>query len=214
MQPKRFMPRGILAGIGLVAVGAMVGGATSALSSPEFDTVTVRRINVVDDDGTTRLVIANNATIPDAVVRGVTYPRSIGNTAGMVFYGPDGQEVGGLATSTFGEDTQQAALILDYHRQPTDGISIGMSEGPEDEDYRTALSIADRRPYQPGPIKSSQGVRRIAVENDTGDARLIISDTQGRPRIRIGVTKDDRAEIVVLDADGQVMRSLVDEDLK
>ena len=200
----------VLGAIGLVALGAMVGGATSALTSPEFDTVTVRRINVVDDDGTLRFALFNENTVPPAEIRGQTYDRSIGNVAGIAFFRPDGREAGGMLTADVENGPAQSAFIFDYLRQPTDGVSIGMAEGPDDESYRAGLSIADRRTYRPGPIESTQGTPRIALENVSGDARLVISDTQGRPRIRIGVTSDDRAEISILDAEGEVIRSVTE----
>src|SRR5258708_20917194 len=61
--------------------------ATSAAKSPSatptasFDTITVQRINVADADGTTRLVIANSARLPGAIIHGKEYPRSINDAA-------------------------------------------------------------------------------------------------------------------------------------
>src|ERR1700736_1757691 len=72
--------------------------AESKTLSPQapttFDTLTVQRINVVDANGKTRLIIANGARFPDVEVRGKIYKRSIHDAAGLVFYDENGQENG------------------------------------------------------------------------------------------------------------------------
>src|SRR5688500_18710476 len=79
-----------------------------------LEELTVQRINVVEPDGTLRLAIANSARIPDAVVRGKTYPRSIHGVAGMVFFDGQGQEHGGLAMAKSGKGDATEALIFDF----------------------------------------------------------------------------------------------------
>jgi hypothetical protein len=85
--------------------------------------ITAERINIVDADGKPRLVISNTARFPDAVVRGKSYKRSIGDNAGMLFYDVDGTETGGLVTAIAAWG-RYAALIFDYTNQPTDGVGI------------------------------------------------------------------------------------------
>src|SRR5258707_12941097 len=61
-----------------------------------FEEIDVERINVVEKDGTLRLVISNKARAPDPVVSGKTYPRGGGNRAGVIFFNDEGNENGGL----------------------------------------------------------------------------------------------------------------------
>src|SRR2546427_3070101 len=61
-----------------------------------FEEIDVERINVVEKDGTLRLVISNKARGPDPVVSGKTYPRTGGNRAGFIFFNDEGNEDGGL----------------------------------------------------------------------------------------------------------------------
>jgi len=61
-----------------------------------FEEIDVERINVVEKDGTLRLVISNKARAPDPVVSGKTYPRGGGNRAGFIFFNDEGNENGGL----------------------------------------------------------------------------------------------------------------------
>src|SRR5690242_13051096 len=77
--------------------------ATAALtrsqSTPQkFDEIIVQRINVVDANGTLRLVISNKDRMHPGVLDGkvIDRPRPV---AGILFFNDVGDEVGGLAFS-------------------------------------------------------------------------------------------------------------------
>jgi len=77
--------------------------------SANFDQITVHRINVVEPDGTLRLVISNHAALPGIIVHGKEqpFPRP---QAGMLFYNDEGSENGGLI---FGGRRNAAGQIVD-----------------------------------------------------------------------------------------------------
>ncbi len=83
------------AAVTLVAVGASAY-ATSSPRSATFDTISVRRINVVEADGTLRTVISNRADFPGTYIHGVEHPREDRPTAGMIFLDDEGSEIGGM----------------------------------------------------------------------------------------------------------------------
>lgn len=205
----------LAAGTWVVALQGFAGEAKAdAMSRPQrqaFGEITVERINVVDRDGKPRLVIANQDRFPDPVVRGEPVPRSIHNTAGIVFYDGEGNEAGGLATSVAANGMKQGALILDYGVQPTDGVGIVKGETADGKSYFAGLTVADRLPYKPGKIETSEGISRIWVGNQSRDATIELADTRGNARIRISVDKHDVPHFEVLDADGKVVRRLLDE---
>ena len=180
----------------------------SAKQAASTQEITVQRINIVDADGHTRLVLAGQDRFPDPVVRGKSVPRSIHDTAGIVFYDAAGNEAGGLATAHTQGSTGMGALILDYGYQPTDGIGLVKTESADGKHFTAGLTISDRRPYKPGPIDSSEGVSRIWLSNSDRDASLEIADTRGKPRIRIGVDAQDRPSFEILDGDGKVVKDL------
>ncbi len=68
------------------------------------ESLTVKRLAVVDDKGTERVVIA--APLPDPVVLGQRFKRS-GVISGVAIYDRDGNERGGYATT----DTGSGALL-------------------------------------------------------------------------------------------------------
>jgi fructose-bisphosphate aldolase class 1 len=177
--------------------------AKSATPTAAFDTISVQRINVADADGTTRLVIANSARLPGAIIHGKEYPRSIDDAAGVLFLDTKGEETGGLALSKL-RDNNLATLTFDYTYQLTDGIRIWKQESVDGAKWRAAFDIFDRRPYT-GAVESSQGVQRIALADENQKAELVISDPDGRPRIRIGVDKGGEPSIVMLNSEGNVV---------
>jgi hypothetical protein len=103
---------------------------SAAARSATYDTLNVQRINVVDPDGKMRLIIANGARFPGAIVHGKTYPRSIDNAAGVLFLDSKGEETGGLALAKL-RDTDVANLTFDYTYQLTDGIKMWKQESAD-----------------------------------------------------------------------------------
>jgi hypothetical protein len=91
---------------GVLTVGvtaALLSGFTAGNHNASFDTITVQRINVVEPDGTLRLVVTNNNRVPGIIIKGHEYPdfgnRKAHTDAGLVFFDAEGTESGGL---TFG----------------------------------------------------------------------------------------------------------------
>src|SRR5258707_14527696 len=100
MEPpsgKEFRLLGAYAVTATVVLRVLVLAAFSRLGQKtRFEEIDVERINVVEKDGTLRLVISNKARAPDAVVSGKTYPRGGGNRPGFIFCNDEGNETGRL----------------------------------------------------------------------------------------------------------------------
>jgi hypothetical protein len=171
--------------------------------SATFDTLTVQRINITDATGKPRLIIANSDRFPEVEVNGKVYKRSIHDTAGLLFYDSKGKENGGLALTKLRDD-DFSNLTFDYTYQPTDGIRMIKQESPDGTSWKAGFDIYDRRTFQPGPTISTQGVQRISLTDENHNATLVISDTDGHPRLRIGVDKTGKPSIEMLDSDGKV----------
>ncbi|MEM1197234.1 MAG: hypothetical protein AAGH57_14110 [Pseudomonadota bacterium] len=168
-----------------------------------FGTITAERINIVDPDGTMRMALTNQARPPELIYRGKTYPeRSIDGLTGIVFYEDDGDETGGIGVARLG-DQRQTMFIFDYTHQLTDGIGILKQEKLDGSGWRSGLFVRDRRPFKPGTIENSQGVERIWLSNEDKTASLVLSDPEGRPRIRIAVDAQGEPAIEILDEQGQ-----------
>src|SRR5471030_3101266 len=81
--------------------------------------ITVERINVVDANGTLRMVIVNKDRMHPGVIDGKTLdrPRPV---AGLIFFNDEGDEDGGLTYAGFLKDgvrTAHSGLNLDQYKQ-------------------------------------------------------------------------------------------------
>src|SRR5690242_10450551 len=77
-----------------LAVVLLTGAGSS--KAQVFDEIQVHRINVVEPDGTLRMVISNKARLPGVIVKGKEFPPRDRPQAGMIFYNDEGSENGGL----------------------------------------------------------------------------------------------------------------------
>lgn len=88
---------------------SMLSGFVVAPKKTTLRELDVQRINVVEPDGTLRMVISNNARFPGAIIRGKEYPH-LRPQAGMLFYNDEGTENGGLV---FGGHKDADGRIID-----------------------------------------------------------------------------------------------------
>jgi hypothetical protein len=80
----------------LLILALFVMGAADNHKKEKLDEIDVQRINVVEADGTLRMVISNQAVFPGAIIKGKEYPHEDRKTAGILFFNEEGSENGGL----------------------------------------------------------------------------------------------------------------------
>lgn len=167
----------------------------------DTDVISVKRINIVDGKGNNKLVISNQDLMPPPILGGKTFKRAV-SPAGLIFYNDQGNEVGGIAISEKGK-TGTRAIAFDYSN--TDAIGLLAWEDVESQNYRSGLIINDISKTGPGG-----GENRISLENVNGDARLILKDADGNPRIHLSVDSVGRTKFEVLDKEGSPIKNLLE----
>lgn len=180
------------------AVYGRDGHATGA------DEITVQRINIVEPDGTPRLVISNHARLPGVLVHGEEKPLERPQ-AGLIFLNDEGSEIGGLI---FGGRKDKDGKVRDsggslsFDRYEANQVVqlIGVDDA---EDRFAGLAVSDS--------PSGNDVRRRIWlgRDDDGDASLALLDGEGRKRIVMKVAEDGESRISVLDAEGETVRELL-----
>src|ERR1700761_3992765 len=82
--------------VSTVLLAVVVMGAKKGVQ--EFDELRVHRIDVVEPDGTLRMVISNKDRLPPVIIQGKEHPENGERRpqAGMIFYNDEGTENGGL----------------------------------------------------------------------------------------------------------------------
>ena len=167
-----------------------------------IDELTAQRINVVDSDGGVRLVLHNETTRPGDWERAAV--------AGMVFYAPDGVEVGGLAV-----DKDTVYLNLDQHGT-NEVVSYFTNETPAGA--QRGLFVWDQYPGRPGDdqrarFRDREGrepnpreimIPRVFSGQRLGEAIVVLGDSRGKERLRLYVDQHDRPRLEFLDERGAV----------
>lgn len=189
-----------------------------------FIEITVERINVVDADGNPRLVLTNEERCPPPRVDGRTFPRTGGGRAGMLFYNQVGDECGGLS---FEGDESSAGAQLAFDRFRRDQI-LTMAYSQDGDSMEYGYLVTDHPPgritewvekYEAaqalpeGPEREQGlrevgpwGVHRIFVgRGGNGNVEVMVADSKGRPRTRLGVDEDDVPRLEFLDEEGSVV---------
>ncbi len=182
----------------------LLSGAASSRSQT-FDEITVQRINVIEPDGTLRMVIADHAKLPGVIVRGKERPKVERPQAGMIFFNDEGSENGGLI---FGGHRNAKGEVVDSGGSLSfdqyDANQVVQLAGVDDKDDRFAgLAVSDS-------VVAGSNHRRIWVgRGDDGSAVIQLMDAKGKKRISMEVAADGTPRLSFLDADGKVINQLV-----
>lgn len=208
------------------------------LRAPErFTEIDVERINLIEKDGTRRLIISNRERSPAVYTHGDTLGRAR-RRAGLIFYNDSATEVGGLVfggwRESSGKVNQGLALTFDQYDQ--DQV-IALQHIDEDGKRYQGLTVNDRPDpalveilarqrhidsMPPGPQQDSAraawlawqggvpyGARRLFVGRGRDRASVInLADPVGRTRLRLIVDSLGSAQIHFLDTTGHIQSML------
>ena len=198
----------------------LLSGFSPQKPNTKFDEINVQRINVVEPDGTLRMVISNKAVFPGAIVRGKEYPHAERKTAGMLFFNDEGTENGGLifggSKNKDGQVESYGHLSFDQYEQ--DQV-FTIDAGEEKGKRASAIAIWDRPDY---PITDLLGTpeekrhdfianhpkahaRAYLGRSDDRSVALKLKDQEGRDRVVIRVGADGSPVIQLLDENGKVV---------
>jgi hypothetical protein len=214
-------------------------GARSPLRHESFDEITVGRINIVEPDGTKRIVISNKAQFPGDFQQGKEGARPDRRSfAGMLFINEEGTENGGLIQKgsidadgrissglslTFDRFRQDQALQLMNNDSATHQMTgIKINDVPN---FRvTSMSDIERFGQESGKLTETEqraywkklsdegrlSENRIWLGNTRDrDSSLQLKDAKGRTRMLLLVSADGKAEIRMLDEQGKVSKSIM-----
>jgi hypothetical protein len=211
--------------------------AVSAFRQPpksqNLGEITAERINIVDANGTLRLVISNKDRMHPGVIGGkvLQRPRPY---AGFLFFNDQGDEAGGLTLTGREQNGSRAAdagLMFDQLGQDQ---TIGFDYTEQDGRRSAAFKVWDR-PDAPlsdlvDKVNAANAIQDKA-ERDAALARIraaapkpaqrvfvgknrdrvasvMLADAQGRTRLAMKVDPDGNASIEFLDADGKVIQRI------
>src|SRR6201996_3550517 len=183
--------------VSTVLLGVVLVGAKKPVN-PEFDEVHVHRIDVVEPDGTLRMVISNHNKLPPVIIKGKEQPAAgeARPQAGMLFYNDEGTENGGLI---FGGRKNEKGEVVDSGGSLSfDKYGAGQIlelAGVDDKDNRFA------------GLAVSQGGQRVWIgHGDSGVASVALTDANGKNRIVMQVGADGTPSLGFFDANGHLVQ--------
>jgi hypothetical protein len=190
---------------GILTAALVVAGVRAlALSAKKtkFAEIEVQRINVVEPDGTLRMVISDKAKLPGVIIRGKEARQEDRPQAGMLFYNDEGSENGGLI---FGGHKNAKGEVVDsggaLSFDKYDASEVVQLAGVDDHENRfVGLSVRESYPDGNSP-------RRIWVGRDqSGIAELALMDGAGKKRIVMQVPEKGQPRIAFLDPAGKTLK--------
>lgn len=193
--------------------------------------INVGRINIVDADGTVRMVLSNHELFPTQFQFGSETFTHENRGPGVLLYNDEGVECGGLIWGggmRNGQRTAGASLTFDQYDQDQ-VVQLYYDETGGQRYY--GLSIYDRpvnqglaqmfretmqlRAMPPGPEKDEARRRlgeghaqRLFVGREPDGATIRLADAEGRTRLRVRVDDDGATQVEFLNAEGKVVRLL------
>ena len=215
---------------------ALLGTAGYMTNAASFNAITVHRINIVDNDGVLRMVLANKDNFPPPLEHGKpTGSRDNHGLAGILFYNDRGDESGGIVLKgrkiagvpvaqsmlNFDDFESNEAVQLVYSRNGanrSEGLMVTQQANAPIAAFRPAIHAALRLPK--GSSARAAALAKLRNEGAFGHLRmftgltedgrsvLYLADAQGRPRLAFIVTSNGRAKIEFLDKHGKAVKDI------
>lgn len=221
--------------VGITIALFVVCMAGAAARHAEFEEITVNRINVLEPDGTVRMVISGRGDSPGLYAMNKDYERA-DRPAGLYFMNDEGTEVGGLIFSGerredgrpfsmvhFSMDNynQDQALVLRHIQDQGTVTGLMVNDIPPVEyDYEKMDELSrlegEKRQEVLDEIQDSgvwdTKLRMFAGRGRNGDATIYLNDAEGRHRLLMAVTEKGEVKLQIFDEEGRVVRDLLGEE--
>jgi len=206
------------------------GGSTN-----EFDLLTAKRINILNEDGTTVLAISNKQRIAAPVMNGKEYPVKMierQHYAGMIFFNEQGDEMGGLIFNSFKLPNGKIAgsghlsfdryndnqvLSLEYKENKHGKVQAGLTfyDRPGDGSFGKHLELMREYYYDSISLERRQSIikemRALKKDKGLGAERVFIGSTNEIPELIIRDKKGNPRIKITVDEEGNGALLFLDE---
>jgi len=200
----------------------------------KFQEIDVERINIVEKDGSLKMVISNQERQHPGIANGKIIKRETPRPPGMLFFNQVGDEMGGLVFGDNGENAHWGGLTFDkfggdqtmgfrYLESGNGSYSAGLQmwqqpkitgeEMLEKIDSVRKINDKEQRKvaWQTLREKGELTTDRLFLGKNRDDYTvLVMQDITGKPRIHMYVTPDGEAKLEFLDDKGEVIMSIPD----
>jgi hypothetical protein len=207
----------------------------------DFDLIRAHRIDLVEPDGTERLILSNRSDYPGSFFHNHEVARpDRRDSAGLLMMNDEGTEDGGFiwgGLTTDGKPMSFTHLSFDqYEQDQTLNLESSLSDGqhftgihmsdvpdypitPQMMDAFTRVKAMPDTPARAAALATllkhyPQGHQRLALDRDaTNNVGLTLRDPSGNPRLKILVAPDGTPSIQFLDPAGHPTRTITSSPL-
>jgi hypothetical protein len=202
-----------------------------------FDEITTKKINLIAEDGSLRMVLSNETRQHSGRMNGKDYPKRQ-RPAGMIFFNDEGDECGGLifaGKTTDNKTSSGMSFTMDnYHddqviqilntEEYADGKST-IQRGISINEYPLGSNIDDRN----SKFKALENIENEETRNlkmqelwdkegskkrlfigrtKSNSSGLFLYDKEGNPKIKIHVDDEGNPKFEIIDKDGKFINFL------
>lgn len=203
-------------------------------NNKRFTEIDVERINIIEKDGSLKMVISNQERQHPGIANGKIIERTHSRPPGMIFFNHVGDEMGGLVFGDNGENAHWGGLTFDkfggdqtmgfrYLESGNGSYSSGiqMWQQPKISGELMNAKIDSVRHIEDTELRNAawQALRekgelttdRLFLGKNRDDYTVfVMQDIIGRPRIQMYVAPDGEAKLEFLDDTGEVIMSIPD----
>jgi len=210
---------------------------TTSKMHQKMDELTVKRINIVEDDGTIRMVISNRQKQHSGRMEGQDLDAR-DRQAGILFFNDEGDEAGGLIFGVSDENgVTNNSLSMSFDQYKNDQVvqilnnemihngkmqkvrGFIVNDYPEDsrllhtlEAVKEAEKIedADERRKRMMEIQQESGPRSLVFlgKSRSGNNGLFLYDADGNPKLMIYVDQEGNPKIQTISEDGKINHAI------
>lgn len=200
-------------------------------SVEHFKEIDVERINIVEKDGTLKMVISNKERQHPGMVNHKNMKQRE-RDAGLIFFNSLGDECGGLV---YDADEKGSGMVYSIDQRNTDQImqlqymeeagkdkkrvyGLKLWDRPDDFPLEAIIKFEDSLKKLNDPVASKKAYamlreqgkltneRFFAGKAANGDVGVFIRDTKGKVRLKLYVDKNNQTHIENLDENGNIVK--------
>lgn len=177
-----------------------------------FDTLTVERLNIVEADGTVKMLLTNTARFPTTEqVNGTVLNEDRKKRSGMLFFNEEGIEAGGfIYDGSKNERGHSAGMSLTFDKYDGDQVMQLLTVDEKRGDkrvIRSGLAFNDRAEFET-QSRTREIMRELNQITDKAERNKKISEYEqqgligGAPRILLGKTAAQNNGLFLFAKDG------------